>query len=102
MSDAFTRPGFGSPAQQHLIARHTGTGHADTTKFEWAVNNARDTLASCVGHYSLTSYLSAAENESNGRTKFLLLQRMIEPCGKPPAKVAAKTSDRIVIEAAEQ
>ena len=33
-----------------LQARYVGTGHADTTKFEWASNIHRDSLASYVGH----------------------------------------------------
>ena len=83
-SDPFTRPGVSAGPQEYLIARYTGTGHADTTKYEWACNIQRDTLASCVGHYALTSYIATAENDSHGRVRYQLLQRMREPCGRPP------------------
>ena len=29
-----------------IQARHVGTGHSDMTKFEWAVNQHRDTIGS--------------------------------------------------------
>ena len=45
-------------------AKHVGTGSADTTRFEWAVNMHRDTAASLVGHHYLTAYLAVAENEA--------------------------------------
>jgi splicing factor 3B subunit 5 len=67
----------------------------------------RDTLASIVGHPTLTSYLAIADGESLGRIKFemtevfylfiyfhwkpadtffSLLQKMLQPCGPPPRK----------------
>ncbi|KAL2912352.1 rRNA-processing protein utp21 [Polyrhizophydium stewartii] len=52
---------------EHLQARYVGTGHADTTKFEWAQHQHRDTLASHVGHTTLMAYFAVAENESIGR-----------------------------------
>jgi hypothetical protein len=39
--------------QDHLQMKYIGTGHPDTTKWEWAVNQHRDTYASYVGHHSL-------------------------------------------------
>ena len=53
---------------------------------EWAVNQHRDSLALYVGFDSLSHYISIAENESVGRTKFNCLQKMIQPCGPPPPK----------------
>ena len=41
---------------EHLQSRYVGTGHADTTKWEWAVNQHRDSYASYIGHHSLLSY----------------------------------------------
>jgi len=61
-----------------------GTGHADLTRFEWAVNIHRDSYASFVGHHALVSYLALAENESIGRQKYTCLQKMLQPCGLPP------------------
>lgn len=71
---------------EHLHARYTGTGHADITKYEWLTHQHRDTLASIVGHPTLTSYLAIADNESIGRVKFEMTERMLQPCGPPPAK----------------
>ncbi|KAL4269190.1 Splicing factor subunit [Pleurotus pulmonarius] len=61
---------------EHLHARYTGTGHADLTKYEWLTHQHRDTLASIVGHPTLTSYLAIADGEAIGRTKF----EMTEVC----------------------
>merc|ERR1712166_1299900 len=66
---------------EHLQAKYVGTGHADTTKFEWAVNQHRDSYALYCGVDSLSSFFAVAENESVGRVKFSCLQKMIQPCG---------------------
>ena len=71
---------------EHLQAKYVGTGHADTTKFEWAVNQHRDTHALYVGFDSLNMFIAVAENESIGRVKYNSLQKMIQPCGPPPPK----------------
>ncbi|KAL1917799.1 uncharacterized protein VTP21DRAFT_3633 [Calcarisporiella thermophila] len=71
---------------EHLQSKYVGTGHSDTTKFEWALNQQRDTYASYVGHHHLISYFSVAENESIGRMKFNMIEKMVQPCGKPPAQ----------------
>ncbi len=54
---------------EHLQAKYVGTGHADLTKFEWAVNIHRDSYASYIGHHNLLSYFALVENNSIGRTK---------------------------------
>lgn len=54
---------------EHLQAKYVGTGHADTNKFEWAVNIHRDSYASYVGHPPLLAYFAVAENESIGRVR---------------------------------
>ena len=78
---------FATHAQlEHLQQKYVGTGHADTTKFEWAVNQQRDSLALYVGFDSLAQYIAVAENESIARVKFNSLQKMIQPCGPPPPK----------------
>ena len=59
---------------EHLQAKYVGTGHADTTKFDWAVNQHRDSYALYVGMDSLSMYFAIAENESVGRVKFSCLQ----------------------------
>ena len=35
---------------EHLQSKYMGTGHADSTKFEWAAHQHRDTFASLMGH----------------------------------------------------
>ncbi|TKR68013.1 hypothetical protein L596_024065 [Steinernema carpocapsae] len=71
---------------EHLQAKYTGTGHADMNRWEWIVNQHRDTLASIVGHPDHLSYVALVENESRARTRFNLLNKMISPCGPPPEK----------------
>uniref|UniRef100_M4C4L0 Splicing factor subunit n=2 Tax=Peronosporaceae TaxID=4777 RepID=M4C4L0_HYAAE len=71
---------------EHLQAKYVGTGHADTTKFEWTVNQHRDTLASHLGHSDLLAYFAVAENESMGRVRYNMLEKMLQPCGPPPQK----------------
>mmetsp|Transcript_26489 Transcript_26489/g.58072 ORF Transcript_26489/g.58072 Transcript_26489/m.58072 type:complete len:92 (-) Transcript_26489:209-484(-) len=69
-----------------LKARYIGTGHADITKYEWATNQHRDTMASHVGHYDQLSYYAVAQNESIGRVRSQMLEKMLQPCGPPPKK----------------
>jgi splicing factor 3B subunit 5 len=108
---------------EHLQAKYVGTGHADFTKFEWAVNMHRDSYASYIGHHNLLAYFALVENESVGRTRcgvwpmcgwqggcsgvaalrrncltlasarccfaaprYNFLQKMLLPCGIPPAQ----------------
>lgn len=71
---------------EHLQSKYVGTGHADTTRFEWNVNIKRDTYASFYGHNTLAAYHAVAENESIGRVKYNFLQNMLLPCGLPPEK----------------
>ena len=47
------------------------------TKFEWVSNQQRDTIASNIGHYDLMSYFAVAENESIGRTRYNLMEKML-------------------------
>ncbi|GJP41393.1 hypothetical protein CLOM_g8327 [Closterium sp. NIES-68] len=69
---------------EHMQARYVGTGHADTAKYEWAVNIHRDSYASYVGHHPLLAFFAVAENESIGRERYNFMQRMLLPCGLPP------------------
>ena len=71
---------------EHLQTKFVGTGHPDTTKFEWAVNQHRDSLASHLAHNDLLTYFATAENEAVGRVRYRLLEKMLQPCGPPPPK----------------
>jgi splicing factor 3B subunit 5 len=54
---------------EHLQAKYVGTGHADMTKFEWALNIHRDSYASYIGHHPLLAYMALVQNEAIGRVK---------------------------------
>lgn len=58
----------------------------DTTKFEWATNQHRDTYASHIGHYDMLSYIAVAQGDSIGRVRYQLLEKMLQPCGPPPIR----------------
>ena len=75
--------------------KYVGTGHADTTKWEWAVNQHRDSYASYIGHHSLLAYSAVAENESIGRLKYQYLQaRPPTPIPPPPPTPVRETRER--------
>jgi splicing factor 3B subunit 5 len=74
-------------AQQQLEAlqaRYVGTGHADTTKFEWTSNIARDTYASYVGHPPVLEYIALGMGEAREKVRVRMIEKMIQPVGKPP------------------
>ncbi|KAJ7465315.1 splicing factor 3B subunit 5/RDS3 complex subunit 10, partial [Mycena latifolia] len=71
---------------EHLHARYTGTAVPDALRSDWVTHQHRDTLASIVGHPTLTSFLTIADSESLGRIKFEITERMLQPCGPPPQK----------------
>ena len=53
---------------------------------EWATNQQRDTLASHLGHHDMMSYFALAQGESVGRVRYQLLEKTLQPCGKPPER----------------
>ncbi|RXG69338.1 Splicing factor 3B subunit 5 [Armadillidium vulgare] len=60
--------------------------HADTSQFEWCVNQHRDTYGSFMGHFDLLNLVAVAENETKARIRFNLMEKMVQPCGPPPEK----------------
>jgi splicing factor 3B subunit 5 len=87
----------GAPIHKdQLKAKYIGTGDADMTKFEWVSNMHRDTMASHVGHYDQMSYYAVAQNESLGRVKREFLEKMLEPCGKPPLGAKEEAYEKIL------
>ncbi|EGG20559.1 splicing factor 3B subunit 5 [Cavenderia fasciculata] len=70
---------------EHLQARYVGTGHSDISKYEWLTNQHRDSISSYVGHAPLLSLFAVVENESIGKVRYNLLEKMIQPCGPSPA-----------------
>ncbi|KAL8757049.1 MAG: hypothetical protein Q9199_002490 [Rusavskia elegans] len=59
---------------EQLQARYVGTGHADTTKFEWASNIHRDSLASYIGHPPLLAYMSLGMGEPKEKVRAMFLE----------------------------
>ncbi|VDP45659.1 unnamed protein product [Schistosoma mattheei] len=66
-----------------------GTGHADTTKWEWLTNQHRDSCASYLGHFDTLNLFAICENECKARVRFNLLEKMLQPCGPPPERPEA-------------
>jgi splicing factor 3B subunit 5 len=69
---------------ESLQAKHVGAGHSDISRHEWATNIHRDSLASYIGHHNMLAYFALAENEAPERMRHTFMQRMVQPCGKPP------------------
>ncbi|TGZ84658.1 splicing factor 3B, subunit 5 [Ascodesmis nigricans] len=71
---------------EQLQARYVGTGHADTTKFEWTSNLHRDTYSSYIGHPPLLEYMALGTGTPMAKLKTALIEKMIQPVGKPPER----------------
>ena len=71
---------------EHLQSKYIGTGHADTTKWEWLTNQHRDSYASYMGHVDMLNYFALVENETKARVRFNLMEKMLQPCGPPPER----------------
>lgn len=54
------------------------------------MNHRRDMFASHIGHADILSYFATAENESVGRVRYLMLEKMLQPCGRPPVRGATE------------
>jgi splicing factor 3B subunit 5 len=61
-----------------------GTGHADTTRFEWTANIHRDSYASYIGHPPLLSYLALGMGEAREIVRAKMIEKMVRPVGAPP------------------
>ncbi|OAQ86382.1 splicing factor 3B subunit 10 (SF3b10) domain-containing protein [Purpureocillium lilacinum] len=71
---------------ERLQAKFLGTGHPDTTSWEWRTNIQRDTYSSVVGHRPLLSYVAVAENEPIAKVRAKMIRQMVQPCGPPPSR----------------
>ncbi|KAK8099355.1 uncharacterized protein PG998_012596 [Apiospora kogelbergensis] len=71
---------------ERLQAKYVGTGHPDTTSWEWKTNYARDTYSSIVNRPVLLAHLSLNLNEPAAKLRSRLLRKMIQPCGPPPPR----------------
>ena len=59
---------------EQLQSRYVGTGHADTTKHEWASNLHRDSYASYVGHPPLLAYMAVGMGESREKVRAAMIE----------------------------
>ncbi len=50
-----------------------------------------------LGHYDMLLYASTAEGAATGRTRFSLLQKMVNPVGPPPAAAPAAALAKAVL-----
>ncbi|CVK90417.1 probable splicing factor 3B subunit 10 [Fusarium mangiferae] len=71
---------------ERLQAKYIGTGHPDTTSWEWRTNIQRDTYSSIAGHRPLLSYIALAENEPIIKIRAQMIRKMVQPCGPPPPR----------------
>ncbi|GAW26974.1 putative splicing factor 3B subunit 5 [Rosellinia necatrix] len=71
---------------ERLQAKYIGTGHPDTTSWEWRTNISRDTYSSLVGHPPQLAYISLAQNEPAAKVRAQLIRKMIQPSGPPPPR----------------
>ena len=64
---------------ERLQAKYIGTGHPDTSGWEFRTNVHRDTFSSIVGHQPLLSYVALAENEAivKLRAKFIRVSHIL-------------------------
>ncbi|KAK5208196.1 hypothetical protein LTR47_002032 [Exophiala xenobiotica] len=59
---------------ESLQAKYVGTGHADTSTYDWKNNIVRDSYASYIGHPPLLAYMA------------LGMEKMVRASGPPPAR----------------
>ncbi|EEH44189.2 uncharacterized protein PADG_00478 [Paracoccidioides brasiliensis Pb18] len=71
-----------------LQARYVGTGHADTTKYEWTSNIVRDSYASYIGHPPLLEYMAIGMGENKEKVRAMMIERMVRGAGNPPEILA--------------
>ena len=74
----------------HLQQRFIGTGHADLSRWEWAVNQHRDSLCSYTSHEGLLDYFAIARGQTRQRVRYEFLKKMVKPVGTQPLPVGAE------------
>src|SRR6056297_500137 len=61
------------------------SAHVPFLDSEWLTNQHRDTYATHLGHHDQLAYIAVAQNDAVGRVRYQLLEKMLQPCGPPPA-----------------
>jgi len=67
-----------------LQARYIGTGHADTTTYEWTSNIIRDSYASYIGHPPMLQYMAIGMGEPREKVRAAMIEKMVRGAGNPP------------------
>ncbi|KAI9045728.1 splicing factor 3B [Aspergillus affinis] len=85
-----------------MQARYVGTGHADTTKYEWTSNIVRDSYASYIGHPPMLSYMAVGMGEPKEKVRAAMIEKMVRGAGNPPEEssgneAAGSTSSFVLI-----
>jgi splicing factor 3B subunit 5 len=80
---------------EQLQARYIGTGHADTTKFEWTSNIARDSYASYVGHPQLLQYMAIGMGERKEKVRLQMIE-VSTPLPPPPGRCGGEGARAMV------
>ena len=81
---------------ERLQAKYIGTGHPDTTSWEWRTNIQRDTYASIAGHRPLLAYVALAENEPIVKVRARMIRVCNPPCSTSSNLVAAGMSPKTI------
>jgi len=71
---------------ERLQAKFIGTGHPDTSSWEFRTNMHRDTFSSIVGHRPLLALNAISENEPISKVRAAMIRKMIQPAGPPPPR----------------
>ncbi|KAK4232341.1 splicing factor 3B subunit 5/RDS3 complex subunit 10 [Podospora fimiseda] len=71
---------------ERLQSKYIGTGHPDTTSWEWKTNIHRDTSSSIIGHPPLLAYAALAQNEPIAKIRAETIRKMFQPVGPPPPR----------------
>ena len=71
---------------ESVQSKFLGTGNADMSKWEWATNQHRDSIASHVSHHDMVSYFALAQGDSTARVRMQLMNKMAKPVGNHPPK----------------
>ncbi|KAK0628032.1 Uncharacterized protein DIS24_g10874 [Lasiodiplodia hormozganensis] len=71
---------------EQLQARYVGTGHADTSPFEFKTNYMRDYRSSVVGHPELLQHTAIGMGVSRERIRLAQIEAMIQAAGRAPQR----------------
>ena len=68
----------------HLQQRWIGTGHADLSRWEWAVHQQRDSYTTYISRASLLDYFAIAHGQTRQRVRYEFIKKMVKPVANQP------------------